>query len=750
MNQLSTSNGTENGRLKAAAASKSMTYEGRTYILASSLLAEHRVRVLKHNETFAVFDRYGEIYSAFEGEEGLYYKGTRHLSYSEFTFGEARPLLLNSTITSDNLVLTVDLTNPDFQDDTYHVHLTRGIVHACKNIFVFNNSCYEKITLKKFTAEPVTIPVSLRFSSDFKDIFEVRGHTREHRGQLIEALWQSSEVVLRYLGVDKVERRTRITIWTTFGIAEVRKDGALDFKVELDKDFAEIYICYDFSDSADMEKIKSENPKLRFDKNLEIFRQQFKHDTGSDCCITTPDEQFNRWLSRSHSDLHLMITETPYGPYPYAGVPWFSAAFGRDGIITALQTLWINSDIAKGVLSFLAQTQAKDLATEKDAEPGKILHERRYGEMANLGEIPFARYYGTVDATPLFIVLAGEYLKVTGDMDFIRSIWQNILSALYWIDEYGDSDKDGFVEYSRRSSRGLVSQGWKDSHDSIFHKDGSDAIAPIALCEVQGYVYHAKMNASLIAKKLGQVTFAEKLKIEAQHLKARFNKAFWNDEIGTFVIALDGKKRQCIVRSSNVGHCLYSGIVRKEHAEAVAHYLISPQSFCGWGIRTLAEGEARYNPMSYHNGSVWPHDTSIAAMGLARYGFRQMSCRLLSAMFQVSRAMDLNRLPELFCGFNNHVNETPTLYPLSCAPQAWAAGSVFLMLQACLGLTLDAENKQIVFHDPSLPSNLKSLRLTGLRLGNLGSADVEIIRYTNDIALHVLRREGNISIVTVK
>jgi glycogen debranching enzyme len=748
MSQLST-DGMENGRLKAAGVSKSMTYEGRTYILASSLLAEHRVRVLKHNETFAVFDRYGEIYSALDGEEGLYYKGTRHLSYSEFTFGEARPLLLNSTISSDNLLLSIDLTNPDFKDDTYKIHLPRGVVHAYKSIFIYNNSCYEKITLTKFSEGPVKIPVSFRFSSDFKDIFEVRGHTRERRGQYIEASWQPSEVLLRYRGLDKVERNTRISLWSSAGPAEVRKDGALDFKLNL-QETAEIYICYDFFDSSEGEKINVDNPKIRFVQTLAEFRQQFNTDTSSDCRITAQDEQFNRWLCRSHSDLHLMITKTPYGPYPYAGVPWFSAAFGRDGIITALQTLWINHGIAKGVLSFLAKTQAKELAPERDAEPGKILHEHRYGEMANLGEIPFARYYGTVDATPLFIVLAGEYLKVTGDIEFIRGIWQNILAALYWIDEFGDADKDGFVEYSRRSSRGLVSQGWKDSHDSIFHKDGSDAASPIALCEVQGYVYQAKMNASMIAKKLGQTTFAEKLKYEAQHLKAKFNKEFWNDEIGTYVIALDGEKRQCVIRSSNVGHCLYSGIVRKEHGEAVAQHLISPHSFSGWGIRTISEGEIRYNPMSYHNGSVWPHDTSIAAMGLARYGFRQLSCRLFSAMYQVSRSMDLNRLPELFCGFGNHINETPTLYPLSCAPQAWAAGSVFLMMQACLGLTLDAENKQIIFNDPSLPANLKSLRLTGLRLGNIGSADVEIIRYTNDIALHVLRREGPISIVTVK
>ncbi len=693
-----------------------------------------------------MFDSYGEIFSDLDGEEGLYYRGTRHLSHSELTIAAQRPLLLNSSITHDNVLLTIDLTNPDFIDLSGRP-IPRGTVHCFKSIFLHKNTCYERIRFRKFHQDPLMLDLSFNFFSDFKDVFEVRGYRREKRGMIKESERKSSELILSYLGLDEVERRTRINF--SSDCAEISGAGKeIVCEVRLNGSCGEVHLSFECESSENLKNHFNGSLKDRFDHYLSLRQKEVQAFQGAE--VSASEDKFNSWIRRSHADLRMMITATPFGLYPYAGVPWFSTAFGRDGIITALQTLWLNPEIAKGVLNFLSQTQATEFSAECDAQPGKILHEFRDGEMANLKEIPFARYYGSVDSTPLFVVLASEYLKNTGDLVFIESIWTHIRAALDWIDNYGDADQDGFVEYARQSQTGLISQGWKDSHDSIFHADGSDAHAPVALCEVQGYAYQAKLGASFIAQKLGDLFLADRLRQQAEKLKIQFNEAFWCDEIKTFAIALDGKKKQCRISSSNVGHCLYSGIVAEDHAEAAARALMDPSLFCGWGLRTIGRDEVRYNPMSYHNGSVWPHDNSIAAMGLARYGFRDFARQLLSSMFETSCAMERFRLPELFCGFDRNRNHEPTLYPVSCAPQAWAAGAVFLMIQASLGLTMDAENKQIIFNNPLLPKSVGSLQLTGLRLGEWGVADIEIIRYQNDIALHVLRREGNFKIATLK
>jgi glycogen debranching enzyme len=398
------------------------------------------------------------------------------------------------------------------------------------------------------------------------------------------------------------------------------------------------------------------------------------------------------------------------------------------------------------VLSYLAQHQAATTIPEQDAEPGKILHESRNGEMAALREMPFGRYYGTVDGTPLFVLLAGAYYERTGDLRFIRDIWPNVEAAIRWIDESGDRDGDGFVEYERKSANGLTHQGWKDSDDAIFHEDGSEVAGPVALCEVQGYVYGAWQAAARLADALSLPEQSILLRRRADALFDDFNRVFWCEEISSFALALDGGKRPCRVRTSNAGHCLASGIATKDHARVVSQTLMSPGCFSGWGVRTVAEGEARYNPMGYHNGSVWPHDNALIAYGFGRYGFSREVLGIFQGMFEAAMYFDLHRMPELFCGFPRDVGEGPVLYPVACSPQSWSAASVFFLLQAALGLQIDGVRGRVSLVRPALPSFLNDLELANLRLG-ASTVDLHVTRHGEEVSVKVLRREGELEIL---
>jgi glycogen debranching enzyme len=403
--------------------------------------------------------------------------------------------------------------------------------------------------------------------------------------------------------------------------------------------------------------------------------------------------------------------------------------------------------MAKGVLGFLSATQAHTLSNEKDSEPGKILHESRYGEMANLHEIPFGQYYGSIDSTPLFIILAGAYYERTNDLEFITSIWPNIREALKWIDQYGDFDQDGFVEYESHSKDGLVQQGWKDSFDSVFHQNGDFATPPIALCEVQGYVFEAKLLAARMANAIGDDALGERLRLQALRLQSQFEEKFWCEDLQMYALALDGTKKPCRVKSSNAGQCLFTGIASPSKAEKIIKSLMGPEMFTGWGIRTIASGESRYNPISYHNGSVWPHDNSLIAYGFSRYGFKAEVNRLFTALYEASIEFDQARIPELFCGFSRRSGEAPTMYPVACSPQAWSASSVYIFIQACLGIVFDIPRNTVFFHKPELPKWLKQLEVSKLEAGD-SILDIKATRSESgktSISVEVLR--GNIQVI---
>jgi glycogen debranching enzyme len=709
------------------------------YILATSSRAGDRTRVLKHGESFAVFDRGGAIRPMGLTEMGLFHEGTRFLSGFELFLENQRPLLLSSTVRSDN-ALIVDLTNPDLPDGPVGP-LPRDAIHVFFTAFLWEGACYARFRLHNYGLRTLNLHLSLRFAADYADIFEIRGTRRERRGHKLDPVIGRSTAVLGYEGLDGRIRRTRLTFSPTPGeLTDSMASSQVRLRPRAEQSL-DVTVAF--------ESGRQEPRTHGFAKALERSTAELEARRARSAVVETSNQRFNEWLDRSASDLQMMVTETPHGPYPYAGVPWFSTVFGRDGILTAYETLWLDPNLARGVLAFLAATQAREVIPEKDAEPGKIVHELRKGEMAALGEVPFGCYYGTIDATPLFVVLAGAYWRRTGDLGFIESIWPNIERALAWIDEYGDFDGDGFVEYSRRSRHGLTSQGWKDSVDSVFHRDGTLADGPIALCEVQGYVYAARQQAAGLARVLGYGDRAERLEQQAEELRQSFERVFWREEISTYCLALDGEKRPCEVRTSNAGHCLFAGIASPQRAWRVTHSLLTETSFSGWGVRTLDANEVRYNPMAYHNGSVWPHDNAIIAWGMARYGRKDAAVKLLSGLFEASLHFDLHRMPELFCGFRQRPHEGPTLYPVACAPQAWAAGSVFLLLQACLGLDVDAPNMRICLDRPELPEGLDRVAIRNLQIGE-AAVDLVLHRHERDIGVHLDRRDGVVEVVVVK
>ena len=709
-------------------------------IEAKTSLTDRALRNLKYGDAFAVLDGHGDIGTIEDTAEGLFFNDTRFLSRFELRLQGKRPLLLNSRIYDDKAVLSVDLTNPDLKSPTDNI--LRDTIFLQRRKFLLRQICYERVSIKNFSSRSHHVGLSFIFAADFLDMFEVRGTHRMHRGVVQAQVLQPDRTEFRYVGLDRLERRTTLEFRPAPMVLEEHRAA---FEIALapheQKSVFIIVSC-----------LVGDEPQrgpTRFLSAYREIRRARRQATADIATVTGSSDAFTQVMCRATSDTYTLITHTPLGLYPYAGIPWFNTVFGRDGIVTAMLLLWMDPNVAKGVLRTLASTQATKIDPQSDAQPGKILHERRHCEMANLGEVPFAKYYGSIDATPLFIVLAGKYLDRTGDLKTIRDIWPNIIAAVQWIKTYGDIDNDGFVEYSPALSTGLANQGWKDSYDAIFHADGRDAEGPIALCEVQGYVFEALTYAAEIAGKLDAPELSLELMSKAEELREKFERTFWCEDIQTYALALDGQKRPCRVVASNAGHALFSGIASPDRAHKISAKLLAKNSFSGWGIRTLASSECRYNPMSYHNGSVWPHDNALIAMGMKSYGLKDAACQVFTAITEAAIHQDLSRLPELFCGFLRRPGGTPTPYPVACSPQAWAAASVFGMLQACLGLELRHPTSEIFLRDPILPGFLDELRIRNLKLGN-ASVDLLLHRHGDDVTASVLNRRGNVRISIIK
>ncbi|MCL6524970.1 MAG: amylo-alpha-1,6-glucosidase [Thermoflavifilum sp.] len=697
-------------------------------ILAISTYADDRVKVLNRTDTFAILDRWGDILPLPDGIHGLYHRDTRYIHRLQLQLNDTRPLLLSSTVLEENECLSVDLTNQEIWDENGH-RIPKGAIHIRRSQFVRNGIFYEKIELVNYHHQEARLVFMLSFAGDFRDIFEVRGIKRQHHGKILAPFSSDAQqLVLGYEGLDGISRFAIIHFDTHTPYFRLQETATAVFALQLPPQHLQV-VEYNISFREDsIQKVSTNHGEAL--KNLQLQLQEIRESFPE---IFTSNEQFNNWVNRSKTDLVSLTALTPHGWYPYAGVPWYNTAFGRDGLITAYETLWLLPELSRDVLKFLADHQANALDSATEAEPGKILHEMRHGEMVNLHEVPFQHYYGTIDATPLFVMLAGAYYVRTADRATVEKLWPHVQLAMQWIEQYGDRDGDGFVEYFSANENGLSNQGWKDSFDAIMHEDGQLAHAPIALCEVQGYVYAAYCAAAQLAQVMNQPEWADRWNQASIRLQKKFNEVFWDKDLQAYVLALDANKKPCRVLSSNAGQVLFTGIADADKASQLVARLMQPDMFTGWGIRTLSAQERRYNPMSYHNGSVWPHDVALIAWGFTRYGHQQDMLRLLTGLFDASLFIELQRLPELFCGFERRKGEGPTAYPVACSPQAWSVAAVFLLIQSMLHIDIQATTKKLFFHNPVLPEYLQNVRIQHLPLSIGEYCSFVVYRYhSND------------------
>ena len=602
--------------------------------------AREELLVIKNGELFLCARTDGDVAPAQVSGEGFYAHDTRYLSEIRIEVGGASPVALSYAGVDDRAI--VDATNATLRRTPVEP-IPQMSLSITRELMIAAGRLYYLVRILNFLRESVTTGLSVALAADFADMFEVRGGLqRSARGHALAPKRLPRGLVLAYVGEDEAFRETIVEL------------DPMPDALELDSDHAQAHWELSLAPGRPAAILMTAEPSIggrrRPRRRLPTARAELERSEAewhASCTrIRSDNPLFDGLLSTATRDLRALITSTPQGEIVAAGIPWYVAPFGRDALVTAGEAMLLNPKLSLDALRVLGKLQAIEDDPWRDAEPGKIMHELRVGELARAGIIPHTPYYGTVDATPLFIMRAADYYSWTGDLEAVNTLRPRLDAALRWIDEYGDRDRDGFVEYERRSPGGLQNQGWKDSHDSLVHADGSLAEGPIALVEVQGYVYMAKLAIADVYDALGVTEVAERLRSEAQSLRVAFNEAFWNPEEGTFALALDGRKRQVASVTSNPGHCLYCGIVDPEKANAVAERLMAPDMFCGWGVRTLSSDCPAFNSMSYHNGSVWPHDNAIIAARLKRYGHhravRQRS-QVPFSMYQPARATFASR-----------------------------------------------------------------------------------------------------------
>jgi len=715
------------------------------------------VQVLKHENLFLLTDPFGDIHPDSRGL-GLYLGDTRILSSEVLRVGGARPVLLRGSA-GGNFRGTIHLTNPSIernpgskrgaQDD-----LASRKLGIARSRLLTGDALEERLEIVNHAEHAETVEVELGLANDSADIFEVRGYPRRVRGDVLPVAVLGSRVTFRYDGLDGRRRATHLAF----------SDVPADVRLGAPHGDAQpgwVELCWSFelppggrrelswvvwatgdpaSPPADL---FPQPPRVSADDGTGAYHAW----TQGTAKVQTDHELFNLTVQRGLNDLRLLVNDGPSEGERYiaAGVPWFATLFGRDAIITALEMVAFRPKLAVETLAVLAARQATEIDDERDAEPGKILHELRTGEMAATGELPFRPYYGSVDATPLWLILLAEAFAWTGDRAMVDGLWPNALAALEWIDRWGDADGDGFVEYRRRTERGLVNQGWKDSHDSMRDRHGRLVEPPIALAEVQGYVYRAKLGLAGLAAMRGEEPLAARLRAAAETLRVQFEAAFWVPDQGYYAMALDGRKRQTDAIGSNAGQCLWTGIVSPARARLVADRLLSSDLFSGWGIRTYAAHQPGYNPIGYHTGTVWPHDTALIGAGLKRYGFHEEANRLVGSVFEAAQRFPEFRLPELFCGFDRDTSPLPVPYPVACSPQAWAAAAPFLFLQTMLGLQAHAERGELELFRPQLPRFLKRVDIEDLQVGE-ASVNLLFHGWRGTTSAEVLRKFGDVSV----
>lgn len=673
-------------------------------------------RVIKNNDLFLTTDRLGDIAGP-ETTNGLYMKDTRFLSRFELGINGRRPVLLSSAA-DENYVATFRLTNEHMTEDGRLV-LWRESLEILRERFIYGDVLYENVSLTNYSTKPIAFKLSVAFGADFADMFLVRGFQPSDRlGQVVGREAGSHGWRSEYRGADGIAKA--VSVGWSLEAETASESGEAAFAIELaPAETKRLRLTVSPSiEGAEPVALDADEALAELRRSAEKWREGVTR-------AASDNETLNRLFERGVQDLYVLLSDFGFGPFPVAGLPWYAVPFGRDSLIAALQMLPLDPKVALGTLRMMAAHQGTSSDPWKDEQPGKIMHELRNGELAKSGQVPFAPYYGSIDSTPLFVLLAAEYGHWTGDLSAIEQLLPAIERALGWIDDYGDRDGDSFVEYFQESSKGIANQGWKDSEDSVIHEDGRFAKAPIALIEVQGYVYQAKMRLAPLLDKLGRGDWARRLRDQAAKLQAALDPAFWMEDEGFYAIALDGEKRQVRSVTSNPGHLLMSGILKPERAKQVASRLVAADMYGGYGIRTMSSDSTGYNPMSYHDGSVWPHDNSLILLGMSRMGLREAASTVAEGLIKAAGQFEYARLPELFCGYDESVGY-PVSYPVACSPQAWAAGTSVALVHAMLGLEPDATNGSFRLN-PFLPAGVNRLQVSGVPVG-CGRITVELNR----------------------